>query len=466
MTKAKHKPADASPPHRLSASVIALYGMPSLGTGALLGMLLLYYMKFATDVLLIAPATAGLIIGMSRLWDAIADPIAGYWSDRTRTRWGRRRPWIVFSAFPLGLAFFAVWAPPAALGDVAMVVWTSVSTFVFLTAYTTFTVPYRAFGAELSDDYHERTRVFAVSSFAGFAGAFFAIAMTYALERSAEQRGTAAAYALAAGCFTTLAMILMAARLKERAEFQGRGGEQGWRSFLDVWRNPHARPLLAIHVLGDLGSASFAGLMPFVSDYILKTPGSTHLYQLALLVGLTAGIPLWVPIARRLGKRGAWALATAIQVPLCGIYFLLGEGDSTVFLIGMGLIGVLNACAPTVAQSVQADVIDYDEYLTGERKEGVYFASWNLVQKMAYGLNFALVGLLLEWSGFVANVEQNDATRLAIGIGFAGLPLLTVTASLICLLRFDFDEQAHAKVRSELLIRATAGTLQRSPTPC
>lgn len=441
---------------RLRAGVIALYGLPSLGTGALFGMLLLYFMKFATDVLLIAPYAAGMIIGMSRLWDAVADPLAGYWSDRTRTRWGRRRPWILLSAIPLGIAFVAIWSPPLSLESTGMVLWTSIWTFLFLTAYTTFTVPYRAFGAELSDDYHERTRVFAVSSFAGFAGAFFAIAMTYALERSGDQRATAAMFAMIAAVFTTLAMVLMAARLPERAEFQGRGGEQGWRSFLDVWRNPHARPLLAIHILGDLGGASFAALMPYVSDYILKTPGSTHLYQLALLVGLTVGIPLWVPVARRFGKRGAWLIATGVQIPLCAVYFTLGEGQSTLFMIGMGLIGILNACGPTVAQSVQADVIDYDEYLTGERKEGVYFASWNLVQKMAYGVNYLFVGVFLQWAGFIANVEQNPTTQMAIGIGFAGLPLLTVTASLICLMRFQLDEQAHSEIRTELLARAAA----------
>lgn len=457
----KQKRSQATVRAKLSSATVALYGLPSLGTGALLGMLLLYYMKFATDVLLIAPSAAGLIIGGTRVWDAIADPIAGYYSDRTHTRWGRRRPWIVLSAVPIGLSFWAVWAPPESLSATNVIVWTLIWTLVFLTAYTTFTVPYRAFGAELSDDYHERTHVFAASSFAGFAGAFFAIAMTYALEHSSDRRLMASLFALAAGAFTALAMMLMSARLTERSEFLGRGGESGWRAFLDVWRNPHARPLLAIHVLGDLGGASFAGLMPYVSDYVLKTPGQTYLYQLALLIGLTVGIPLWVPISRRLGKRVAWLIATGAQLPLCAVYFLLGEGDSSLFLIGMALVGVLNACAPSVAQSLQADVIDYDEYLTGERKEGVYFASWNLVQKMAYGLNFAIVGMFLQWAGFMPNVAQTPTTQLAIGIGFAGLPLLTVTACLICLLNFRFDEQAHSEIRTALLNRQLAAESSR-----
>lgn len=433
---------------------IALYGLPSLGTGALFGMLLLYYMKFATDVLLIAPAAVGMILGMSRVWDAVVDPLAGYYSDRTKSRWGRRRPWIFWSAIPIAISFFAVWAPPASLSSTGMTIWSAIWTFLFLTAYTVFTVPYRAFGAELTDNYHERTRVFAVAAFAGFAGAFFAIAMTKAVESSDSQRTVAAMFAGGAAVFTAAAMILMSARLHERAAFQGRGGGEGWRSFLDVWRNPHARPLLLIHILGDMGGASFAGLLPYVSDYILKTPGQTYLYQFCLLVGLTLGIPLWVPVARRLGKRGAWILATALQVPLCLCYPLLEEGASTMLMIGMLLVGILNACAPSVAQSLQADVVDYDEYLTGERKEGVYFASWNLVQKAAFGVNFLLVGALLEVAGFVANTEQTATAKAAIGMGFAGGPLIAVLGCLVFLYQFSLDEKEHARVREELEARA------------
>ncbi len=101
---------------RVSRAIIVGYALPMLGVGYMFGVLTLYLLKFATDVLLVAPGTMGLILGISRIWDAFADPLAGYLSDATRTRFGRRRPWLTASALPLGLFFVAVWSPPSQLG--------------------------------------------------------------------------------------------------------------------------------------------------------------------------------------------------------------------------------------------------------------------------------------------------------------------------------------------------------------
>ena len=112
--------------------------------------------------------------------------------------------------------------------------------------------------------------------------------------------------------------------------------------------------------------------------------------------------------------------------------------------------------APAVAASMQTDVIDVDEYETGERKEGVYFASWNLLQKSAFGMNIMMVGFVLQWAGFQPNVEQTLATQRAIGIAFAGLPFLATVGMLLLLLRFRLDERMHSEIRVALLQRAGA----------
>jgi GPH family glycoside/pentoside/hexuronide:cation symporter len=432
---------------------LATYGLPSLGTGALFGMLLMYFLKFSTDVLLIAPGVMGAILGASRLWDAVSDPLAGYWSDRTRTRLGRRRPWILASAVPIGIAFFALWSPPARLQGGTLVLWTAFWMFIFFTVYTAYAVPYKALGAELATGYHERTRVFATSAFLGFTGALLAIVAIFLLERSPEPRATAMRLAVIAGGLTVAAMLFAGLRLREQPGRQGRGSTRGVRAFADVWRNPHARPLLAVHFLGDLGGASFVGLLPYVSDYILKTPGYSAYYLLALLLGITIGIPIWVPLSRRLSKRRVWILAMALQAPFCVFYFFLREGDWALLLGGMFAIGFLNACAAVVAPSLQTDVIDFDEYRTGERKEGVYFASWNLLQKTAFGINLALVGFVLQVSGFQPNAEQALATKRAIGLVFAGLPCVMIVATVAILLRFRLDERLHARIRAALLDR-------------
>lgn len=434
----------------LPTTTILTYGLPSLGTGAMFGMLLLYFMKFSTDVLLIAPAAIGAILGVSRIWDAISDPIAGYWSDRTRTRMGRRRPWILASALPIGIAFYALWSPPMSLSNGALVAWMAVFAFVFFTVYTAYTVPFRALGTELGAGYHDRTRVFATSALLGYIGAFFAIGVIFSLERTDDPRGLATIMVSIASIATIAAMVFTAMRLREQPDRVDKGSARGMGAFLDVLRNRHAWPLLGVHFLSDLGGASFASLLPYVSDYILKTPGYTAYYQLALLLGLTLGIPFWVPMSRRIGKRGAWLIATILQVPLCAGYLLLEEGHAVLLIGGMFFIGFLNGAAGAVAQSMQSDVIDYDEYRTGERKEGVYFASWNFLQKTAFGINLALIGFLLQWAGFTPNVEQSATAQQAISFGFVGLPFVTMIIIVVLLSRFRLDEKTHAGILLEL----------------
>ncbi len=440
----------------LSRAVILTYGAPSLGTGAMFGMLLLYFMKFSTDVLLIAPAAIGAILGASRVWDAISDPIAGYWSDRTRTRIGRRRPWILGSSIPIAIAFYALWSPPRSLDDDTLVVWMAVAAFAFFTVYTAYTVPFRALGTELGADYHDRTRVFATSAFLGYIGAFFAIGVIYGLERSSDPREFATSMVTIAAVFTAVTMIYTGIRLREQPDRFDRGGARGIGTFIDVVRNPHARPLLGVHFLSDLGGASFASLLPYVSDYILQTPGYTAYYQLALLLGLTAGVPFWVPASRRIGKRGAWLIATLLQLPICVGYLFLEQGMALILCGGMFLIGFLNGAAGAVAQSMQSDVIDYDELSTGERKEGVYFASWNFLQKSAFGINLAFVGMLLQWSGFTPNVDQSISAQRAISIGFVGLPFITMVLNVLLLTRFRLNEKEHAEVALALEERKLA----------
>lgn len=458
-----HNPTSASRFERqLPATTILTYGLPSLGTGAMFGMLLLYFMKFSTDVLLIAPAAIGAILGVSRLWDAVSDPIAGYWSDRTRTRIGRRRPWILASAVPIGIAFMALWSPPQSLSNTMLVAWMAFFTFLFFSVYTAYAVPFRALGTELGAGYHDRTRVFASSAFLGYIGAFFAIGVIFGLERTDDPRALAKTMVGIAAAFTVATMVFTALRLREQPDRVDKGSSRGAGAFMDVVRNRYAWPLLGVHFLSDLGGASFASLLPYVSDYILDTPGYTAYYQLALLLGLTLGIPFWVPMSRRIGKRGAWLVATIIQVPLCVGYLFLEQGQAAFLVVGMFLIGFLNGAAGAVAQSMQSDVIDYDEYKTGERKEGVYFASWNFLQKTAFGINLAFIGFMLQWSGFTPNVEQSLVAQRAISFGFVGLPFLTMIAIVILLTRFRLDEKTHGEILLKLEERKRAA--QRATT--
>ena len=138
------------------------YGMPGLGAGYMYLLMSLYVMKFSTDVLLIAPAVMGVIFSISRIWDAVSDPIAGYLSDRTTFKFGRRRTWMLLSFIPISFGFLAVFSPPESMQGQSLDLWMMIAILSFYSAITLFNVPHMALGAELSEDYHERTRLFGV----------------------------------------------------------------------------------------------------------------------------------------------------------------------------------------------------------------------------------------------------------------------------------------------------------------
>ena len=145
---------------RLGWLKIAAYSAPTVGVGYMYLLIGLYIMKFSTDVLLISPAIMGTIFGVSRVWDAISDPLVGYYSDKTQSSLGRRRSWLLLSMLPIAAMFVMVFSPPASLTGAGLVVWMAVGVIGFYSAMTLFMVPHLSMGPELSSDYHERSRLY------------------------------------------------------------------------------------------------------------------------------------------------------------------------------------------------------------------------------------------------------------------------------------------------------------------
>ncbi len=435
---------------RIPTGRILVYSAPVLGLFSGSALISLYLLKFATDVLLIAPAAMGAIFMVGRIWDAVSDPIVGYWSDRTRTRIGRRRPWLLVSALPIAVAFWMMWSPPASLAGPALVTWMTVAVLGFYTAMTILIVPHTSLGAELTTSYHDRTRVFGVRQLAWYLGVFLTLATLWALTRSEAPRELVSRMALLASGVTAAAVVVAAVFLRERSEFQGRGGARPYRAFADVLRNPHARRLLGVYLVESSGGATVGVLTIYFSEYVLRTPELTTLYIGAYLFCASASIPVWVMLSRRFGKRRLWCGAMLATGLLFGTTFLLGPGQWQGLVVLAGLLGVAAGSGNVIGPSIQADVIDWDEWRTHERKEGAYFAAWNFVFKMATGLTLGLTGLVLQATGFEPNQEQGDSALLAIRLLYGLFPMVCYAAAAFGLLRFGFNEEEYAAVRAEI----------------
>lgn len=440
------EPADAEE-ERIATREILVYSAPVLGVFFANSLISFYFLKYATDVLLIVPAVAGTILLGGRIWDAVTDPLVGHWSDRTRSRLGRRRPWFLASAVPLGLSVIALWSPPETLSARALTLWLAVAFLVYLTFYTTFRVPHMALGAELTRGYHDRTRVFGVMQLVENGGILLAAGGLAFIENADAPREAAAALSRGIALLVIVLVLWTTWRLRERSEFQGRGRAGSYRAFRDVFANPHARLLVGIFFLEQLGFSSLLILLPYLSDYIVLTPGLTSLYLMSAIVAMAASIPAWIHLSRRYGKRRVWLGSLVAKITVFAGLAIVGEGDSALLAFGSMAFGVMAGAGNVVGPSLKADVIDWDEAESGERKEGAYFAAWNFVQKAAGGVSGWMIGVMLTATGFVANAAQSDAALLGIRLLASPWPVLLHALAFVLVWRFALDESAHRDAR-------------------
>ena len=441
---------------RLSRRVMVTYALPSLGLGAMGLIFSIYLMKFATDVLLVAPAVMGGLLAASRLWDAISDPMAGYWSDRTRLPMGRRRSWMLFAAIPISIGMIMMWSPPSQLSGFSVVVWMGISLFIYETSSTAFFVPHGALGVELSSSYHERTRLFAYRHVIMAVGLFFGVGAYGLLVGAENPREAAFILSLIGAPIVAVLCIYAAFRLPERSEYQDRGSDSAYQSVADVFRNPHSRILLVVYFVESFGLASIAMLVPYVSEYVFNAPELATLIIVLYFVAQLVFTPVWLRLSKKFGKKVLFLGASMVSVFGFTLLFFATNVDSLIIWIAPALLGAAGGCAAIVAPSIQADIIDWDEYKTGQRKEGSYLAVWNFIRKAASAATALIVGAVLQATAFAPNMEQTEEVQLAIRALIGLLPAFCYLIGIAFFMRFSFNESEHRAVR-EILDQREAG---------
>ena len=437
------------------------YGMPGVGAGYMYLLMSLYVMKFSTDVLLIAPAVMGIIFSISRIWDAISDPIAGYLSDRTTFKFGRRRTWMLLSFVPISFGFLAVFSPPESMQGQSLDLWMMIAILSFYSAITLFNVPHMALGAELTDDYHERTRLFGVRHIGFTFGSILSlVSMSLLISEENSPTGDVRELASNLAFFVVAVMSLMiffsVSRLKEDPKFQNRVNKNPFRAFRDIWVNPHAKILIIVLFIENLGGAVIGVLTLYVTQYIIGTPALAPLMILAYMLPSALSVPFWIPLSRRFGKINLWVFSMAFTGISFGATFFTPFIDSVtarvvIMFVGAFLAGIAAGCGGAIGPSIKGDVIDYDEYLTGERKEGSYFAALNFVYKSATGIMLLVTGFVLQFSGFIPNQPQTMEVKIALISLYGLVPLLFYSLGAYLLYKkFTFGEKEHAAIKQHI----------------
>ena len=432
------------------------YAAPALPLSALALSFYVFLPKVYTDYEGISLGEMGIIILLSRIWDAFLDPWIGRLSDRTRSKMGRRRPWMFFGVFPLALVLFFLFSPQLRPGFIGVSWWFGGLAFLFFFFWTLVNVPYEALGAELTPDYHQRTQILAKRDGMLLLGTLLGGALPEILKRTfsagAQQELSINGFLLA--LLSLGAVLLCVARIRERqpSGLPSHSPPGLFSTFAQALANRHFRILLCSYAISSLGAALPASLILYYVEDVLGSDRG-HLFLLIYLCTGFLFLPLWVLLSRRLEKKTTWLLSMFLNTIAFLFVLGLGKGDEVsygilVFLSGIGLGATL-----AIPSSMQADVIDYDELLSGERREGLYVGLWSIVKKASAAVGAGVGFLLLERAGYTPDARGQgigESARSTLSFLYAGMPSICNLLAILVALPYGLNRAEHEKIRQEL----------------
>ncbi len=421
----------------LSRSSLFYYGLSDLPIMLTIIPMAIWLSRFYTGDVGLGISAVANILFLARLFDVVTDPVMGYLSDRTRTRWGRRRPWMVASVPFMMLGIYHVFLPPEGAGIWYLFSWL----LVLWLGWTMLLIPYYAWAAELSDDYDERTRITGWRAVMGSLGGIVAQLIPFVALVAFGFGGTANVMHLlgiAAMLLVPVCVGLTVWRVPEtpaRARSSTAARVALIPGLQIMWRNRPFRILVAGFILSSVALAIVMPLYIFYVEFIVRESPAKVPYL--VIISSTAGflgIPFWVWLSGHIGKHRAWVAGMLTLATFSLVYLFLGEGDFWFMMPFIFLMGFATGSFQALPNSMKADVIDLDRTQTGENRTALFFSAWSLVMKLASSLGGWLALQSLALFGFdAANGAQNtpDALfglRLTIGV----LPAaIFVLASLI-----------------------------------
>jgi len=400
----------------------------------------------------IAPAVAGSLVFISKIYDGITDPIMGVVSDRTTSRWGRRRPYLLLGGMLAALSVVGLFSVHT-VSFVSTQIWVLVMLLVAATAYTVFNVPYMSMPAEMVQDPYERSKLMSYRVAWIAVGTFVGIALAPRLVAYARDTlGVPETEAFSLMSLITAAIILLASL---GCFLSTRGAPATERTRVSIPFTEQARTalanrpfliLLGIKYLGLYAlSATVATNIFFVRQVMQQTEAIMLWYGLAYMVGTLTAIAPWVLVSRRLSKAKTLALSAGLAAVVNLTWLLSGpEEPVALYMLRGFVLAMTNGGMLLMGQSLLPDVMEYDYRKTGLRREGLYAGLYSFVEKLAFASAPLTLGVLLSSMGFIPGLPrtaaQPESALLAITLAMAVIPAVTNTLKVVLALRFRLPE--------------------------
>lgn len=443
---------------RLSLSTKLAYGAGDLGPAITANLLVFFLLPFFTTVAGLEAGIAGSILAVSKIWDAVNDPIVGVLSDRTQTRWGRRRPWILFGAIPFGLTFFAQWWVPFP-GQV----WTLVGYYIliailFNTFYTAVNLPYTALTPELTQDYDERTRLTKFRFAFSIGGSLASGVIHPLIVGRFEDPGVG--YLVAGAIWSALAVLPLFWCFwgtEERYQAQTADDLPLPDQVRLVLKNRPYLFVIGIYLCSWLAVQFTASIVPLYIQFWMGLDNSWVAWTILAVQGTALSMLfVWNEISNRIGKQAVYLMGGGCWL-IAQIGLTMLQPGQTGLLLGLGVIaGIGVSTAYLIPWAMLPDVIEVDELESGQRREGVFYAFMVLIQKMGLALGLFGVGQVLQIAGFRSSIPgqlppiQPESALWAIRIAMGPLPALALIVGLVLVWLYPITRQKHAEIVAQL----------------
>jgi Na+/melibiose symporter-like transporter len=439
--------AAAGPGREMSTWRMAIYALPALPMSFMFVPLTALLPAFYAQELGVGLSAVGGFLLVSRLFDMGIDPALGRLSDVTRSRWGRRKPWMVVATPIVMLGAWLVFMPIGASGLQLMF-----ATSVLYFGASMLGLAYSAWGAEIVETYHGRSKIAGFREGANVLGIVIASAVpaVTALFGHGVDRFTMAILGWGLIVLTPLTTWAALKFIPEPPTPVEKPAP--WLPTLaSLLKNRPFRLLCVGYVVLNIGaSVATATLILFISHY-LKQPQVIGPVLLASFGSVLVGVPLWVQIAKRIGKHRAAGISLFISITLSGLLATqLQPGDGWLFVGLMALMGFCSAAFLTLPLGIMGDIIDYDTLKTGESRGGLFFGVWAFFQQISPAIAIGVTLPLLEALGFSAKGPNTHEALLALKYVYCLGPVPFMLAGAVMFLVFPIDARRHGIIRRRL----------------
>lgn len=446
------------------------FGAGDIGPAIATIIISFFQLFFLTTVAGLRADLAGTILLVAKIWDAINDPIIGWLSDRTRSRFGRRRPWLLFGAVPFGIIFLLQWLVPP-FDDTGKFIYYLAMTMLFSIAFTVVNVPYTALTPELTPNYDERTNLNSFRFAFSIGGSLIAgslhplIVGSFCADpeacRAAEaQIGYAVSGAVWGACCVPFFLWCFAGtreRYHPPSDTPALGVVAQVRTALS---NRPYQFVIGIYLCSWLAVQGTAAVLTFFVTFWLQQPRLIPAALLAVQGTAFVFLFVWSAVSRRIGKQAVYIIGMVFWIGVQAVLFFVQPDQVVLAIMLAALAGVGVSTAYLIPWSMLPDVIEYDELRTGERREGVFYGFMVFLQKVGLALGLFLVGYVLAQAGFDEAApagQQPESALTAIRVMIGPAPAIPLVLGILLTAFYPITRQRHTEMRAQLDQRRDGG---------